>query len=311
MNERFAEVETPSGRMETFVTHPEQDGPFPAVIIYMDIWGVREELFEIARRVGTVGYYCMLPDFYYREGRVRHQFRDAAEADDLAARSRPGAPAAHVRARPAAVRPWSSTTPARSSTSSVAASRCGRVAVGAIGYCMGGRHVLCLAGPTRARPGLGQSARHEPHQRPPTPASPGRPGSAASSTAASPKRIRTHRSRSCRRWPSCFAGPGRVSLRVHGGALHGYALPNRDIFHARARARDWELIFAMFHRRSRRTPHESRGWRAQELRTHPGLRRPARRRLARSVRVVAVPRRPSSTPCLAEVAGPLAAFLAR
>ena len=57
MKERFVEIETPSGRMETFVTHPEQDGPFPAVIVYMDIWGVREELFEIARRVGTVGYY--------------------------------------------------------------------------------------------------------------------------------------------------------------------------------------------------------------------------------------------------------------
>ena len=36
---------------------------------------------------------------------------------------------------------------------------------------------------------------------------------------------------------------------VHAGALHGYALPNRDIFHTRGAARDWEMIFAMFHRR--------------------------------------------------------------
>jgi carboxymethylenebutenolidase len=63
MHERFVDIDTPSGRMETFVTHPEGDGSFPAVIIYMDVWGVREELFEIARRVGTVGYYCMVPDF--------------------------------------------------------------------------------------------------------------------------------------------------------------------------------------------------------------------------------------------------------
>src|SRR5438309_2108028 len=77
MEERFVEIATPSGRMETFVTHPEQDGPFPPVIIYMDIWGVREELFEIARRVGTVGYYCLVPDLYYRQGKVRHEFRDA------------------------------------------------------------------------------------------------------------------------------------------------------------------------------------------------------------------------------------------
>ena len=77
MRERVIDIETPSGRMPTFVTHPEQEGPFPAVIVYMDIWGVREELYEIARRVGTVGYYCMVPDFYYRQGRVRHEFRDA------------------------------------------------------------------------------------------------------------------------------------------------------------------------------------------------------------------------------------------
>jgi carboxymethylenebutenolidase len=38
---------------------------------------VREELYDIARRVGTVGYYCMVPDFYYRNGkRVHFEFRN-------------------------------------------------------------------------------------------------------------------------------------------------------------------------------------------------------------------------------------------
>src|SRR5437899_5172713 len=114
MQERFLHIETPAGRMETFVTHPEQDGPFPPAIIYMDIWGVREELFEIARRVGTVGYYCMVPDFYYRQGRVRHEFRDAQNrmislhALDEERRQRVVAPG-----RRRAIR-WSSTIPARS-----------------------------------------------------------------------------------------------------------------------------------------------------------------------------------------------------
>jgi dienelactone hydrolase len=45
-------------------------------------------------------------------------------------------------------------------------------------------------------------------------------------------------------------GSCRVTYRyeIHAGTVHGYALPNRDIFHARAAARDWELIFAMFRR---------------------------------------------------------------
>ncbi len=63
--------------METFVVHPGDGGPFPAVVLYMDVWGIREELRDIARRIATVGYYCVLPDLYYRQGKVRTEFRDA------------------------------------------------------------------------------------------------------------------------------------------------------------------------------------------------------------------------------------------
>lgn len=44
--------------------------------------------------------------------------------------------------------------------------------------------------------------------------------------------------------------PCAVTYRheIHKGAEHGYALPERDIHDKRAAERDWELIFAMFHR---------------------------------------------------------------
>jgi dienelactone hydrolase len=71
MKERMVEIATAAGRMEAFVTHPEEGGPFPAILVYMDVFGMREELFDVARRVATVGYYAMVPDFYYRNGRVR------------------------------------------------------------------------------------------------------------------------------------------------------------------------------------------------------------------------------------------------
>ena len=76
MKERLVDVPTPSGAMETFMTHPQENAPFPAVIVFMDVWGVREELFDIARRIATVGYCCVVPDFYHRQGKVRHEFRD-------------------------------------------------------------------------------------------------------------------------------------------------------------------------------------------------------------------------------------------
>ena len=39
MQERTIDIDTGEGAMETFITQPEAGGPFPAVIVYMDIWG--------------------------------------------------------------------------------------------------------------------------------------------------------------------------------------------------------------------------------------------------------------------------------
>jgi carboxymethylenebutenolidase len=250
MRERVVEIETPSGRMETFVTHPEQGGPFPAVIIYMDVWGVREELFEIARRVGTVGYYAMVPDLYYREGRVRHEFRDAQNRmislhalDEerrqrvLAAGSRlsnamvvddTGAMLEFVR-RGEPVRPGG---------------------VGAIGYCMGGRHVLCVAVqyPEQIR---ASASLHGTYLMSDAPDSPHRLAERlrgelycgfAETDPYAPLSMVKELGELLRPLPVGY------HHAIHPGAAHGYALPNRDIFDARAAARDWEVIFAMFHR---------------------------------------------------------------
>ena len=37
MREQFVEIKTAEAVMEAFVTYPEEGGPFPAVILYMDI----------------------------------------------------------------------------------------------------------------------------------------------------------------------------------------------------------------------------------------------------------------------------------
>ncbi len=55
--------------MDMFVCHPEEGGPFPAIILYMDAPGIREELRDMARRIGTSGYFVILPNLYYRRGR--------------------------------------------------------------------------------------------------------------------------------------------------------------------------------------------------------------------------------------------------
>ena len=69
MIEETVDIATKDGAMETFITHPERGGPFPAVLLLMDAPGIREELRDMARRLATVGYYVLLPNLYYRAGR--------------------------------------------------------------------------------------------------------------------------------------------------------------------------------------------------------------------------------------------------
>jgi carboxymethylenebutenolidase len=69
MIETELNIATAGGAMNTFITHPEGDGPYPPIVFLMDAPGMREELHDMARRLGTVGYYVMLPNLYYR--RVR------------------------------------------------------------------------------------------------------------------------------------------------------------------------------------------------------------------------------------------------
>jgi len=68
MIERQVGISTQDGRMNTFICHPERSGPHPAIIFLMDAPAIREELRDMARRLGTVGYYVMLPNLYYRSG---------------------------------------------------------------------------------------------------------------------------------------------------------------------------------------------------------------------------------------------------
>ena len=69
MVDQEIDIPTVAGAMNTFITHPEEGGPHPVVLFLMDAPGKREELHDMARRLGSAGYYVMLPNLYYR--RVR------------------------------------------------------------------------------------------------------------------------------------------------------------------------------------------------------------------------------------------------
>ena len=250
MIETFTEIPTADGRMDAFVTHPEEGGPFPAVIVLMDIWGLREELFDVARRIATVGYHCTVPNFWYRRGKVRFEYRDekgrmrSLIAIPKAAQDEMHANMSHLTDAMAmadigAVLKFLDGEPVREGPK------------GTIGYCLGGRLSLAAAAafPDRF---LASASMHGTRLVNDKPNSPhhfvGKMrgeiycGFAEKDDLAPLSTIET--------LGKLFKEQTGVRYRaiVHPGTVHGYALPDRDIFDKPAADRDWEHIFPMFRR---------------------------------------------------------------
>ena len=81
MIDRDIDIQTKEGAMNTFVTHPEENGPHPVVLFLMDAPGKRAELHDMARRLGSVGYYVMLPNLYYR--RLREFDVESSSSEEM------------------------------------------------------------------------------------------------------------------------------------------------------------------------------------------------------------------------------------
>ncbi len=69
--ENTVNVPTKYGPMPSFTAVLDAPGDFSAIIFYMDAPGFREELCNMARRIAKHGYFCIVPDMYYRLGTIR------------------------------------------------------------------------------------------------------------------------------------------------------------------------------------------------------------------------------------------------
>jgi carboxymethylenebutenolidase len=62
------EIKTRDGMCPSYVYRPAGDGPWPAVLVFMDGLGIRPAMLELGERLATHGYFVLLPDLYYRSG---------------------------------------------------------------------------------------------------------------------------------------------------------------------------------------------------------------------------------------------------
>lgn len=251
MKQELKQVPTPEGHMDTYVTHPDKGGPFPAVVIYMDIWGLRQELYDIASRIATVGYYVMVPNLYHREGNIRFDYRDEKgkmlSLVDLDEETKKKVLEPHLKITNAMVM---EDTKALIDFISQNSEPAKPDQMGSIGYCLGGRMVLCASGtyPENFKAGaalhgtlMASDAEDSPHKL-----FDRFQGEVyfgyGSEDRYTPPELRAQIEDILK---DCSV---RSSACLHEGAHHGYALPDRNIYDRDAAERDWEHIFAMFHR---------------------------------------------------------------
>ncbi|WP_018763770.1 dienelactone hydrolase family protein [Arthrobacter sp. 135MFCol5.1] len=65
------EIQAAAGPAEALVARPSSGtGPFPGVILYMDAFGLRPRIEEMAQRIADWGYVVLAPNVFYRDGTV-------------------------------------------------------------------------------------------------------------------------------------------------------------------------------------------------------------------------------------------------
>jgi carboxymethylenebutenolidase len=250
MIERSVRLQRPGGTMETFIAQPGECGPFPGVILYMDMWGMRETIHGLARHIAVAGYWCAAPDLYYRFGRIRlFELTDhrrnmnfselAASTQTLLKSAMQGLSDEMVLDDTAALLKFIDD-----------GEPVAQGALGVVGYCMGGRHALCTAGKFNRRvraaaclhgTDLVQDRDDSPHRLAMSAQGELYCGHAEHDQYAPPDVA-------AKLGQSLADGHARFSQRVHAGAKHSYAMPDRNAYDSCAADRDWTEIFAMFHR---------------------------------------------------------------
>lgn len=61
-------INTRNGEMPVEVFYPELSNAYPSVIFYTDVFGLRDELRDMCRRIASVDHAVFMPSMHYRDG---------------------------------------------------------------------------------------------------------------------------------------------------------------------------------------------------------------------------------------------------
>jgi carboxymethylenebutenolidase len=243
MIERQLDIQTKDGKMTTFICHPERDGPHPVILFYMDAPAIREELRDMARRLGTAGYYVMLPNLYYREGVMELGPLPA----DMDAPERKRMMALMESLTIAKIMDDTDAMLAHAANDAAA----NRAKVGAVGYCMSGQYAINAAArhPDVVKAAASIYGVRLITDRPDSP----------HVVAAKAKAELYFACAEVDRWMpldqieplkrALTAANATAEVEIYPGTEHGFAFPARPVYKKAAAERHWERLLALFRRR--------------------------------------------------------------
>ena len=244
MKEQILDIPTKDGAIETLVCHPERGGPYPPVLFLMDAPGIREELYDMARRLATVGYYVLLPNLYYRAGKDTKYGPDVLEKGSA------------EQARMRAVRTKMTIPPVMDDIAALIAfadsqKESKKGPVGTHGYCMSGPYSLAAAArfPDRVAAAasfygtwLVSDAVESPHLTLGKAKGELYISCAEHDELAPPDKVKQLK--------ALFDKSGNGGeLEIQMGVHHGFAFPQRWCYDKPAAERHWERLIALYRRR--------------------------------------------------------------
>lgn len=240
MIEKELNIAGADGEIPVFVTYPERNGPHPVVIVYMDAPGIREELRDLARRIATVGYYCVLPNLWYRWGGVSFPTKNRTEEAtakmfELLGQITNGMVLSDTEAMLSylAQQPEAWDGP-----------------MGCVGYCMSGQFVISVMGtlPERFQAGASLHGVGNVTDKPDSPHLLADRISGELYFGFAEDDPHVPQSEVDELGKVLKAKNVRHEIEVHPGTLHGFVFPERECYVKDASERQWERVFSLFQR---------------------------------------------------------------
>jgi carboxymethylenebutenolidase len=242
MRQEQVTLQATDGACKAYLFTPEGSGPWPGVIFYMDAFGLRPGMIEMATHLASQGYVVLLPDLFYRFGPygpldpkevLKGDFRaivgpQMGSTDNHRAAADTAAFIAYLDGRPEVA----------------------KRKFGTVGFCMGGGMALSAAAYYPDRIGAAASFHG---------------GNLATDQSTSPHLLLgkikaelyvaiadkdgSYPPEMAERFEAALKAAGvKYRSEFYGGKLHGWMKPDMPVYDAEAAHRGWGELFALYRR---------------------------------------------------------------